>query len=287
MVLGRTRERMMMRIRYGCEMGLAVSQPTPAFCLVDIHPERRHDILEEQALHTDPSLPLRAGYDAFGNIMQRCLLPPGETVLHLSGLVRDSGELDQRDTMALAVAPLELPDDVAMFLKGSRYCETDEIGALAWSTFGHLSAGAGMVQAICDFTHDRLVFDYQCAHSTRTALQAYQERTGVCRDFTHLAIALCRAMNIPARYVNGYLGDIGVPPDPAPMDFNAWFEAYLDGKWHTYDARHNQRRIGRIVISRGRDACDVPMLHTFGPHVLKSFRVITEEMKEARLETAA
>jgi len=144
-----------------------------------------------------------------------------------------------------------------------------------------------MVQAICDFTHERLVFDYQRARSTRTALQAYQERTGVCRDFTHLAIALCRALNIPARYVNGYLGDIGVPPDPAPMDFNAWFEVYLGGQWFTYDARHNQRRIGRVVISRGRDACDVPMLHTFGPHILKTFRVVTEEIKETRFETAA
>jgi transglutaminase-like putative cysteine protease len=144
-----------------------------------------------------------------------------------------------------------------------------------------------MVQAICDFTHERLMFDYQRARSTRTALQAYQERTGVCRDFTHLAITLCRAMNIPARYVNGYLGDIGVPPDPAPMDFNAWFEVYLGGKWYTFDARHNRRRIGRIVIARGRDACDVPMLHTFGPHILKSFRVITEEIKElARLPAA-
>jgi len=276
-----------MRIRYGCELGLIVNQPTPAFCLVDVHPDRRDDILDEQALRTEPAIPLKVGYDAFGNIVQRCLLSAGETVLRLSGIVSDPGELDARDMAAPVVSPSDVPDDVAIFLKGSRYCETDEIGALAWSTFGHLPRDARMVQAICDFAHERLVFDYQRARSTRTALQAYQERTGVCRDFTHLAITLCRAMNIPARYVNGYLGDIGVPPDPAPMDFNAWFEVYLGCRWYTFDARHNQRRIGRIVIGRGRDACDVPMLHTFGPHILKTFRVTTEQIEETVLETAA
>jgi transglutaminase-like putative cysteine protease len=276
-----------MRIRYGCELGLVVNQPTPAFCLVDIHPERRHDVLDEQPLSTEPALPFKVGYDAFGNITQRCLLPAGDTVLRLFGIVRDTGELDARDIAAPTVSPLDVPDDVAIFLKGSRYCETDEMAALAWNTFAHLPRDAGMVQAICDFAHERLVFDYQRARSTRTALQAYQECTGVCRDFTHLAIALCRAMNIPARYVNGYLGDIGVSQDPAPMDFSAWFEVYLGGKWYAFDARHNQRRIGRIVIARGRDACDVPMLHTFGPHILKTFRVITEEIEETALETAA
>ena len=135
-----------------------------------------------------------------------------------------------------------------------------------------------MVQAICDFTHKQLAFDYEQARTTRTAFEAYVERVGVCRDFTHLAIALCRCMNIPARYVNGYLGDIGVPTDPAPMDFNAWFEAYLGGTWFTFDARHNRSRIGRLPISRGRDACDVPMVQTFGQHVLKAFRVVTEQV---------
>jgi transglutaminase-like putative cysteine protease len=275
-----------MQIRYGCELGLVVNQPTPAFCLVDVHPDRRHDVREEQALHAESGLAFKVGYDAFGNIMQRCLLPAGETTLRLSGIVCDTGHLDARDT-ATAGSPMDLPDDIAVYLNASRYCETDEMGGLAWNTFGHLAPGADMVQAICDFAHERLVFDYQAARSARTALQAYHERTGVCRDFTHLAITLCRAMNIPARYVNGYLGDIGVPPDPAPMDFNAWFEVYLSGRWYTYDARHNQRRIGRIVIARGRDAADVPMLHTFGPHYLRTFRVITEEVEGTVLDTAA
>jgi transglutaminase-like putative cysteine protease len=194
----------------------------------------------------------------------------------VSGVVRDRGLSDDRDRDSPILSVIDLPPDVAMYLNGSRYCETDQLADLAWTTFGTLPRTTRMVEAICDFVHDRLAFDYQRACPTRTALQAYEERTGVCRDFTHLAMSLCRCMNIPARYVNGYLGDIGVPPDPAPMDFNAWFEACLGGRWYVFDARHNSRRIGRIPIARGRDACDVPMIQTFGPHVLKTFRVVTE-----------
>jgi transglutaminase-like putative cysteine protease len=181
----------------------------------------------------------------------------------------------------------ELPANVLTFLNGSRYCETDRLGPLAWNTFGHLPRNGGLVQAICDFTHDLIRFDYQRARSARTALEAYEERAGVCRDFAHLAIKLCRCMNIPARYVNGYLGDIGVPYNPTPMDFNAWFEVYLGGAWHAYDAHHNERRIGRLPIARGRDACDVPMLQTFGPHILKTFTVTTEECLEVSAAFAA
>ena len=174
----------------------------------------------------------------------------------------------------------ELPAVITTYLQGSRYCETDKLSVIAWNMFGHLTPGIAMVQAICDFTHDRMTFDYNQARSTRTALEAYEERVAVCRDFTHLAITLCRCMNIPAPYVNGYLGDIGVPADPTPMDFNAWFAVYLDGKWVTFDARHNQRRIGRIPIACGRDACDVPMIQTFGKHVLSVFRVETSEIPQ-------
>jgi transglutaminase-like putative cysteine protease len=274
-----------MHIRYGCELKLAVHQPTPAFCRVDLHPERRGDIVEECPLFV--GVPLKTDYDAFGNILRRWIMPAGETTLELSGVVLVSGQPDLRQ-YGLELTPLiDLPPEVTQYLLGSRYCETDRIGAIAWNTFGHLKPGIEMVEAICDFAHDRLVFDYQRARPTRTALEAYEERTGVCRDFTHLAIALCRAMNIPARYVNGYLGDIGVPPDPAPMDFNAWFEVYVGGKWQTFDARHNCRRIGRIVIARGRDASDVPMIHTFGPHTLTGFLVITEEVKPSAMVNAA
>lgn len=173
----------------------------------------------------------------------------------------------------------QLPDDILGYLLGSRYCETDHLSDKAWSLFGHLPAGWARVQAIVDYVHNRLSFGYGYARATRTAAQAHDERVGVCRDFAHLAITLCRCMNIPARYVNGYLGDIGVPADPAPMDFSAWMEVWLDGKWYTFDARHNKPRIGRVVIARGRDATDVPLLHTFGEHRLTFFKVWTYEQE--------
>jgi len=267
-----------MLICYGCELSVAVERPTPVFCLVDVHPDRRKDIVRETPLRASPALPQKTLHDAFGSVMQRSVLPPGETILLLDGVIADPGLPDAREAAARALPVMELPAEIAVYLNGSRYCETDSLGAIAWGRFGHLAPGTEMVQSICDFTHDRLSFDYKQARSTRTALEAYEEKVGVCRDFTHLAVTLCRCMNIPARYVNGYLGDIGVPPDPAPMDFNAWFEVYLDGAWFTFDARHNTRRIGRIPIARGRDACDVPMLQTFGPHVLKTFRVVTKEV---------
>jgi len=267
-----------MFIRYGCELSILVERPTPTFCLVDVHPDRRRDIVREKPLRASPGVTLAAVSDAFGNILQRCVLPPGETSLILDGVIEDAGLADVRDAEARTVPVNALPGDIATYLNGSRYCETDKLGALAWATFGHLVPGTEMVQVICDFTHERLAFDYQRARPTRTAAEAYEEKVGVCRDFTHLALTLCRCMNIPVRYVNGYLGDIGVSPDPAPMDFNAWFEAYLDGRWFTFDARHNARRIGRIPIARGRDACDVPMIQTFGPHVLKTFHVVSEEL---------
>jgi transglutaminase-like putative cysteine protease len=275
-----------MLIRYGCTLSVVVERATPTFCLVDIHPDRRHDIVREQPLHASPSLPLATTADAFGNALKRCVLPPGETNFVLDGMIADAGSLDVRDPNARALPVTDLPGEVATYLNGSRYCETDKLGAVAWGLFGDLLPGTQMVQAICDFAHERVAFDYQQARSTRTAVEAYEERVGVCRDFTHLAITLCRCMNIPARYVNGYLGDIGVPPHSAPMDFNAWFEVYLDGRWFTFDARHNTRRIGRLPIARGRDACDVPMIQTFGPHVLSAFRVMSEEISELQVRAA-
>jgi transglutaminase-like putative cysteine protease len=267
-----------MLIRYGCELSVIVDRPTPMFCLVDVHSDRRRDIVREEPLRAGPQLPLSTTNDAFGNTLKRCVLPAGETSLMLDGVIADDGLPDVHDSNVRSAPLTELAGDIATYLNGSRYCETDKLGTIAWSLFGHLLPETEMVQAICDFTHERLAFDYQRARSTRTAVEAYQERVGVCRDFTHLAITFCRCMNIPARYVNGYLGDIGVPPDPAPMDFNAWFEVYLGGSWYTFDARHNTRRIGRIPIARGRDACDVPMIQTFGPHILKTFRVVSEEL---------
>lgn len=185
-------------------------------------------------------------------------------------------------------APLDqLPNEALVYLLGSRYCETDKLSDIAWQTFGSTPRGWRRVQAICDFVCSHLTFGYEHARPTRTAFEAYQERLGVCRDFAHLAVAFCRCMNIPARYANGFLGDIGVPPDPAPMDYNAWFEVFLDGRWITFDARHNVPRIGRITVARGRDATDIPLAHTFGAHVLQSFRVWTEEVEPLVLQKLA
>jgi transglutaminase-like putative cysteine protease len=193
-------------------------------------------------------------------------------------VVSDTGEPDALAPEMPQCPVEELPDDSLVFLLSSRYCETDQLSDLAWSLFGKTAPGWPRVQAICDYVHDHLCFGYEHARSTRTALQAHHERLGVCRDFAHLAITFCRCMNIPARYCTGYLGDIGVPPDPAPMDFSAWFEAYLGDAWYTFDARHNTRRIGRILMARGRDAADVAISTTFGANQLVGFEVVMEEI---------
>ncbi len=203
---------------------------------------------------------------------------PGRINLELDGVYECDGLPDIVDVNADITPVHDLPLDVLPYLQGSRYCETDLLSDLAWGQFGSIQGGWAKVQAVCDFVHNSLYFDYQNARPTRTAAQALEEGTGVCRDFTHLAVTLCRCLNIPARYCNGYLGDIGVPPDPAPMDFNAWFEVYLGGRWYTFDPRHNIPRIGRILIARGRDAMDIPMLTTYGQHWMNRFAVTTEEI---------
>jgi transglutaminase-like putative cysteine protease len=175
----------------------------------------------------------------------------------------------------------DLPEETLVFLLGSRYCETDLLSETAWQLFKHTSLGWGRVQAVCDFVHDHIAFDYAQARPTRTAWEAFNERRGVCRDYAHLAVALCRCLNIPARYCTGYLGDIGMPPPYGPMDFSGWFEAYLGGSWHAFDPRNNVPRIGRILMARGRDAVDVPISNTFGPNTLVNFQVFTEQVAEA------
>lgn len=275
-----------MRIRYGYRIELVCAHEMPLVTLLDVHPSRRHDLAMPDEMRVsalaDPARPVAVTQhlDAFGNIRRRMVAPPGGVRLESEGIVHDSGEPDVADPAAREVAPSRLPDDALVYLLGSRYCETDTLFDLAWSLFGGVEPGWPRVQAIVDFVHNHLRFGYHFARGTRTAAEAFEERVGVCRDFAHLAIALCRCMNIPARYCNGYLGDIGVPPDPAPMDFNAWFEVFLGRRWYTFDARHNERRIGRIVIARGRDATDVAMISSFGSHELRRFEVVTEEIGE-------
>lgn len=271
-----------MLISLGYEIGIECTAPTHVVSMLEIHPDRHRSIRRQTRVLTSPSVPSSTYRDLFGNVCRRFQAQSGNFRVLYDAVVEDDGLPDEVNTLAGDTPVERLPHDTLGFLLGSRYCETDHLSDLAWRLFGSIPPGYARAQAICDYVHERLSFGYGYARATRTAAQAHDERVGVCRDFAHLAIALTRCMNMPARYVNGYLGDIGVPADPAPMDFSAWYEVYLDGKWYTFDARHNVPRIGRVVIARGRDATDVPLLHSFGPHRLTTFKVWTDEKIDNR-----
>jgi transglutaminase-like putative cysteine protease len=273
-----------MKIRAGYDIAFSVPQRTPMVLMLSVHPSRTKDLLTNQRMLAEPNLPLREYRDTYGNICTRVPVEPGVVRFSSCFDILDSGRPDEVLANARQHPIDELPDDALVYLLGSRYCDTQKLCDFAWQTFAASTAGWDRVQAICDFVHSHIKFGYSYARDDRTAFDAYHERVGVCRDFTHLAVALCRCMNIPARYCTGYLGDIGVPPDPAPMDFSAWFEVFLEGRWFTFDARHNHPRIGRIVIARGRDAADVAISTSFGPTKLTAFRVITEEVTERAAE---
>jgi transglutaminase-like putative cysteine protease len=245
---------------------------------LSIHYTRISDIVKPDHLILTPSIPITAYRDSFGNWCSRIVAPQGRLRLSADGVVNDSGQTDLVAPWAQQHAVQDLPEESLIFLLGSRYCETDLLSEIAWQLFAHSPTGWGRVQAICDFVHHHIGFGYQHARATKTAWQVFHERKGVCRDYAHLAIAFCRCLNIPARYCTGYLGDIGVPPVNAPMDFAGWFEAYLGGSWYTFDARNHTPRIGRVLIARGRDASDVALSTTFGPTTLESFRVWTDEV---------
>jgi transglutaminase-like putative cysteine protease len=264
-----------MQIKVGYELVYDCPQPTPMILTLHIHYSRASTIVVPDHLVTNPVLPVTAYRDSFGNWCSRIVAPKGITLLTSSAVVNDSGEPDSVCPSAMQHAVQDLPEETLVFLLGSRYCETDVLSEVAWQLFGSSPTGWGRVQAICDFVHKHITFGYQHARATMTAREVYNERHGVCRDFTHLAVTLCRCMNIPARYCTGYLSDIGVPPPYSAMDFAAWFEVYLSGQWHTFDARNNTPRIGRILLARGRDAADVALTNTFGPNTLKSFKVWT------------
>jgi transglutaminase-like putative cysteine protease len=266
-----------MLIRYGYEITLTCPQPTPLVCLLSVHEDRAADIRAPESTFTMPEVPTSTYHDLFGNLCRRLVAPAGDLTMWGDATIEDDGLPDPVVPGAREVPVQDLPDACLNFLLGSRYCETDRLSQIAWDRFGHVAPGWGRVQAVCDFVHDHIRFDYMQARSTRTAFEAYHERVGVCRDFAHLAVAICRCLNIPARYVNGHLGDLGVPVVD-PMDFSAWIEVYLDGTWYAFDPRNNIPRIGRIVVARGRDAADIPLINSFGPHVLKGFRVWTYEV---------
>ncbi|MDQ0504131.1 transglutaminase-like domain-containing protein [Xanthobacter agilis] len=266
-----------MLIHAGYEISYACPQPTPMILTLSVHPSRINDLVSLDRVQFDPPLAANTYHDSFGNFCHVIKAPAGRLTMHTDFVIRDSGQPDPLAPDAPQHELDELPVDVLMFLLGSRYCETDRLSNIAWSLFGHTPKGWPRVQAICDFVHNHITFNYAHASPLKTAFDAYTQRRGVCRDFAHLAVTLCRCMNIPARYCTGYLGDIGVPPDPAPMDFSAWFEAYLGGRWYTFDARHNSPRIGRILMARGRDATDVAIVTSFGLSTLSSFKVVTAE----------
>jgi transglutaminase-like putative cysteine protease len=249
--------------------------------MLTTHPSRDGDILSDQLMQFSPRVDARDCFDPYDNICTRLVAPPGLLEVRSEFVVEDSGLPDELCPAAQQWDVAELPDNVLFFLLASRYCDTEKLSTLAWSLFGGIPGGWQRAQAICNYAHERIEFGYHHARGDRTASEGHEERRGVCRDFAHLAVTLSRCMNIPARYCTGYLGDIGVPADPAPMDFSAWYEVFLDGRWFILDARHNHPRIGRILIARGRDAADVAISTAFGPAKLVRFNVTTEELKEA------
>ena len=267
-----------MQIQLGYELVYSCPQPTPMIITLSIHSSRVSDLTQPDHLITQPPVPIRFYRDGFGNWCSRLVAPQGRITLTTNTIIQDNGLPEAEDLGACQHPVPELPEESLVFLLGSRYCETDRFYDAAWQHFGHTQPGWSRVQAICDFVHRHIVFGYEHANSTKTAWQVYNERRGVCRDYAHLAVTFCRCMNIPARYCTGYLGDMGTPQPWAAGDFAGWFEAYLGGKWHSFDPRNNARRIGRVLIARGRDAADVAITTSFGPATLESFKVWTDEV---------
>lgn len=267
-----------MKLKIGYELLYDFPQPTPVILMLNVHYSRSSSLETPDHVMLTPSVAIDGYRDGFGNWCCRLVAPAGQMRIACDVVVNDSGEPDPQVPHAMQVPIEALPEEALVFLLPSRFCDSDRMLDLAWQHFGGGLTGWARVQAICDFVHAHIAFGYEHARVTRTASEAYAERQGVCRDYAHLAIAFCRAMNIPARYCTGYLSDIGTPKPYPPGDFAAWFEAYLGGKWHMFDPRNNTPRIGRVLIARGRDAADVAITTTFGPNTLQSFRVWTDEI---------
>jgi transglutaminase-like putative cysteine protease len=266
-----------MNLRVGFELVFSCSQPTPMLLMLNTHASHVNEVLVPDRLVIDPPIPLTQYRDAFGNLCSRIVTPSQGNLTLSTEAVLSVADAPEELAPDNHQSPVEqLPDECMQFLLGSRYCETDLLSNTAWDLFGGAPHGRPRVQAICDYVHRHIVFDYHQARSTRTAHEAWREKVGVCRDYAHLAVALCRAMNIPARYCSGYISDVGLPPPYAPMDFCAWFEAFLGGRWQTFDPRNNAPRTGRILMARGRDATDVALTNAFGPATLVRFEVVCE-----------
>jgi transglutaminase-like putative cysteine protease len=272
-----------MLIRLGYDIQFETVGEVPIVTLLLVHPSRKNDLREPDELLVAPNLNVENYLDSFGNRACRVIAPGGTVRFHNSTLLEDSGLPDPQALDARELPIEKLPPEVLPYLMNSRYCEVDLLANTAVELFGDLPRGWTRVQAICNWIHDKVTFGYRFANPVRTALGTYTERVGVCRDFQHLAVTFCRALNIPARYVTGYLGDIGVPIDPNPMDFSAWFQVYLEDRWWSFDARHNTPRIGRILVATGRDATDCAITTSFGKAKLTKFEIVTyEETSETR-----
>ncbi len=269
-----------MTIRLGFDMAFESNAPTPMLLLLSTHPDVHDRLVTPEQIVVTPKVPIETFIDGFGNQCSRLMAPAGKLQIASEFLIADSGLPDLVVPDAIQMPVEELPTETLPFLLSSRYCEVDKIGEFAWNLFGNTPLGWARVQAVCDWVHSHIEYNYAFASPFKTALDVYNEGKGVCRDFQHLAVAFCRALNIPARYIGGYLGDIGIPPDPVPMDFHAWFEVYLGGKWYAFDARHNFPRIGRVPMSYGRDAADTALTTAFGDARLTHFRVLAEEVIE-------
>ena len=266
-----------MLIRAGYDIGFSTSYSVPMLANLSVHPSRNKDLRTAQRIMTTPDVPMYDYLDSFGNICTRLTIPAGGITISTGFVIEDPFLPDDVDTSAQQVPIEDLPDEAMLYLLSSRFCETDRLSDIAWSLFGGVAKGWPLIQAIVTYAHERIAFDYQQARPTKSAWDAHEERVGVCRDYAHLAVALCRCMNIPARYCTGYMGDMDLPAIVGDMDFSAWFEAYLGGRWYTFDARHNYPRKGRILMARGRDAVDVALTNTFGPTQLARFNVYTDE----------
>ena len=267
-----------MFIRCGYELVFDLPAPSPLLLVLQVHPSRVADLLQPDDIRVEPAVPVHSYHDAFGNRCARLLAPAGCLRLGCDTVIRDSGRPDPV-CQEVGQTPIEeLPAEVLQFLLPSRYCEVDLLSDFAWKQFGDTPPGWARVQAVVEWVHQHVQYGYEFASATKTAKDVLEEGRGVCRDYQHLCVTLCRALGIPARYATGYLGDIGVPPNPTPMDFHAWFDAHLDGRWYAFDGRHGQPRIGRVLMATGRDAADVALSTQFGAGELVRFRVWCEEV---------
>jgi transglutaminase-like putative cysteine protease len=270
-----------MILRVGYDIQFEIPSPVAMVALLNVHPSRVADLHTHDEVSVEPAAQMESYIDSFGNRCARFVAQAGTLRLSNSTLIYDSGMADPVCPDARELPVQELPHDALRYLYNSRYCEVDRFSTIALELFGAVPRGWSRVQAVCDWVHTKVTFGYPYARPTKTALDVFTERFGVCRDFQHLAVTLCRALNIPARYATGYLGDIGVPATPSPMDFSAWFEAYLEDRWWTFDARHNQPRIGRVLMATGRDASDVAMTTSFGIANLRHFTVVSEQLPQS------